>query len=249
MSVESRSTGRRTISQYLAKYLSKSFHLRQIYQQHGLTSQHKTYRFFKNLYSYEQREAILKNGAKCDQLTGQYLPRNQHIFRHSDNSYHYRLNETLTGHCAKPLLIRKSYRLGYHVLSTLPLLQLARQSQLNEPLTFRKKPTTKLVPQDFQEYLITSLLLLAKQAEFVNLPLEQSQVPHNGSKCDQLDYTHFQKKPILRFKFARASANLVKEFMLNLDNQAQTLDLDEAQNFTDNRFPDPLQSRNAYLNR
>jgi hypothetical protein len=27
------------------------------------------------------------------------------------------------------------------------------------------------------------------------------------------------------------------------------LDLDEAQNFTDNRFPDPLNNRNSYLNR
>jgi hypothetical protein len=247
--VESRSTGRKTISQYLAKYLSKSFHLRQIYQQHGLTSQHKTYRFFKNLYSYEQREAILKNNSKFDQLTGQYLPRNQHIFRRSDNSYYYRLNETLTGHCTKPLLIKKSYRLGYHSLSTLPLLNLACQPKPQEPLTFPKKLATKLVPQDFQEYLITSLLLLAKQAEFINLPLEQPQVSHNGSKCDQLDYTHFQKKPIIRFKFARTSTSLVKEFILNLDHQAQTLDLDEAQNFTDNRFPDPLNNRNSYLNR
>ncbi|CAI2192609.1 12907_t:CDS:1, partial [Funneliformis geosporum] len=132
---------------------------------------------------------------------------------------------------------------------TLPLLKLAHQPKPQEPLTFPKKLATKLVPQDFQEYLLTSLLLLAKQAEFVNLPLEQPQVPHNGSKCDQLDYTHFQKKPIIRFKFARARASLVKEFMLNLDHQAQTFDLDEAQNFTDNHFPDPLNSRNAYLNR
>jgi hypothetical protein len=177
------------------------------------------------------------------------LPRNQHLFRRADNSYYYKANETLTGHCAKPLLIRKSYRLGYHALSTLPLLNLAHTTKRREYFAFPKKLAAKLVSRDFQEYLITSLLLLAKQAEFLNLPLEQPIVPHNGSNCDQLDYTHFQKKPILRFKFARTSANLVKEFMLNLDQQAEIFDLDEAQNFTDNRFSDPLNSRNAYLNR
>jgi hypothetical protein len=78
------------------------------------------------------------------------------------------------------------------------------------------------------------------------LPLEQQTVP-KPLKCDQLFYTHFQKKPILRFQFAKEAAPSVKEFMLNLDQQASTFDLDESKNFSDNRFLDPTQSKNAYL--
>jgi hypothetical protein len=80
------------------------------------------------------------------------------------------------------------------------------------------------------------------------LPLEQPKVPKNSTKCDQLDYTHFQKKPTLRFKFAPESANLIQEFMLNLDQQAEAFDIEEKQNFQDHRFTDPTNSRNAYLN-
>ncbi|RHZ36592.1 rolling circle replication-associated protein [endosymbiont GvMRE of Glomus versiforme] len=247
--VESRSTGRRTISQYLAKYLSKSFHLRNLYQQHGLTAKHKTYRFFKNLYEYEEKEAIFKNGSKLDALTGQYLSPNQHLFRKKDNSYYYRTNEQLVGHCAKPLIIKKSYRLVYHSLSTQPLLKLAQKTKLKENLAFRRKPAIKIAPIDFQEYLITSLLLLCKKAAFANLPLEQPRVPQNGSKCDQLDYNHFQTKSVLHFQFSKETAPLIKEFVLNLDQQAQKfLDVEEKQNFQDNRFFNPIQSRNAYLN-
>src|SRR5438270_824755 len=83
--VESRSTGKKTISQYLAKYLSKSFHLRNLYQQHGLNNKNKTYRFFKNLYQYEEKEAILKNSSKFDALTNQHLAPNQHLFRRPAN--------------------------------------------------------------------------------------------------------------------------------------------------------------------
>ena len=55
--------------------------------------------------------------------------------------------------------------------------------------------------------------------------------------------------PTLRFKFAKENANLIQEFMLNLDNQAETFDIEEKQNFTDQRFADPINSRNSYLNR
>ncbi|CAH1768050.1 12446_t:CDS:2 [Entrophospora sp. SA101] len=246
--VESRSTGRKTISQYLAKYLSKSFHLRNLYQQHGLNSKNKTYRFFKNLYQYETHQATVSNGSKQDFLTGRYLAPNQHIFRKSDNTCYYRANEQLIGHCAKPLIIKKSYRLGYHALSTLPLCQLAQPTKQSVSLAFRKKPATKIVPADFQEYLISSLLLMSKKAEFHHLPLEQQKVPQTQSKCDQLDYTHFQKMPVLRFKFAKENANLIQEFMLNLDHQAQEFDIEEKQSFLDSRFPNPTIARNAYLN-
>lgn len=247
--VESRSTGRKTISQYLAKYLSKSFHLRNLYQQHGLHAKNKTYRFFKNLYQYETRQATVDSGSKRDFLTGKHLAPNQHLFRRQDNTYYYRTKETLIGHCAQPLLIKKSYRLGYHGLNALPLLKLAQPTKQPVCLTFRQKPASKIAPAGFQEYLITSLLFLAKKAEFLNLPLEQPKVPKNGSQCDQLAYTHFQKKPILRFKFAKESASLVRTFMENLDHQAETFDLEEKQNFQDSRFSDSITARNAYLNR
>ena len=64
--VESRSPGKKTISKYLAKYLSKSFHLRSLYQQHGLDKNHKTYRFFKNLYQYEEPAVLLNGKSKLD---------------------------------------------------------------------------------------------------------------------------------------------------------------------------------------
>jgi len=180
-------------------------------------------------------------------LTGQYLPPNQHVFRRADSTYYYKTNEKLVGHCSKPLLIKKSYRLGYHSLSTQSLLKLALETNQREHLAFRKKSATKILPVDFQTYLITSLLLLCKKAQFLNLPLEQAKVPKNGAKCDQLPYTHFQKKSTLLFKFTKQNAPLIKEFMFNLDNQAQTFDIQEKQNFSDNRFTDSLQSRNAYL--
>jgi hypothetical protein len=82
----------------------------------------------------------------------------------------------------------------------------------------------------------------------LNLPLEQPQVSQIRNKCDQLDYTHFQRKPTLRFNFAKKNANLARNFMLNLDHQAETFDMEEKQNFTDQRFSNPTESRNSYLN-
>jgi hypothetical protein len=92
-------------------------------------------------------------------------------------------------------------------------------------------------------------LLLCKKAAFANLPLEQPTVPKTSDKCDQLDYTHFQRKPVLHFQFAKETAPLIKEFVLNLDHQNQEFfDTEEKQNFQDSRFTDTIQSRNAYLN-
>jgi hypothetical protein len=139
--------------------------------------------------------------------------------------------------------------LGYHGLNTLPLIKLSQLNRKGESLTFRKKPAAKLVPVDFQEYLISSLLLLCKKAQFLNLPLEKPKVPQSRSKCDKLDYTHFQKMPTLRFKFAKENAELVRTFMLNLDNQAEIFDIEEKQGFADARFTNPIHSRNSYLNR
>ena len=199
-----RSTGRRTISQYLAKYLSKSFHLRNLYQQHGLTAKHKTYRFFKNLYEYDQKPALLITKHKLDAETGQHLPKNQKVFRRYDyatgqTSYFYRTNEKLSGKCTKPILIKKNYRLGTRSLNSLSLLKLASKSSKKELYHF-KKPKAQL-NQDFQEFLITRLLLLCNKAEFLHTPLEQEQVPKEAEQCSGSANSHFQTKPVLRFTF------------------------------------------------
>jgi len=137
--VESRSPGQKTISSYLAKYLSKSFHLRNLYAQHGLENNHKTYRFFKNLYQYEQKPALLISKHKLDALTGQPLPKNQKVFRYYDyntaqTSYFYRTNEQLIGKCQKPTLIKKNFRLGTRSLNPLNLLNLATKNSKKETI-------------------------------------------------------------------------------------------------------------------
>jgi hypothetical protein len=229
--------------------LSKSFHLRKLYQAHGLHDKNKTYRFFKNLYDYETREALLANGSKIDALTGKFLAPNQHLFRRADNTYYYRQNEQVVGRCAKPLIIKKNYRLGNHGLNAQPLMKLARKSKRADTILLSKKPAKNIAAIDFQEYLITSLLLLSKKAEFAHLPLEKTNVPKAKNQCDQLDYTHFQTKPVLRFKFAPENAELVKTFINNLDQQAAEFDFIEANEFHDHQFTNPIHSRNAYLHR
>ena len=191
--------------QYLAKYISKSFHHRQLYREHGLKEHHKTYSFFKNLYAYEQREALIIGNSKIDAQTYQYLPKNQKVFRHYDyqtkqNSYFYRTNETLIGKAQKPRLLKKNFRLGTRSLNPLNLLKLASKSKATQTISFKKPPKTKFQgesklkttstdfanslwdketasPMDFQEFLITNLLTFCKSAEFLHLPLEQNPVP------------------------------------------------------------------------
>jgi hypothetical protein len=101
---------------------------------------------------------------------------------------------------------------------------------------------------DFQEFLITNLLTFCKSAEFINLPLEQDQVPKLKSKCDGTVYHHFKPKPILHFKFSPETVPLVLAFLNNLDTYAQEYDIQESKEFFDSRFSDPTESRNAYLN-
>jgi hypothetical protein len=121
----------------LAKYLAKSFHLRKIYREHGLEGKRRTYRFFLNLYEYEERTAVVQGRTRLDQLTGQSLNSQQTVFRRYDyatgqTSYYYRTNEQLVGKCAKPVLIKKSYRLG--VSQPLNLLSLTKSQTSKEKL-------------------------------------------------------------------------------------------------------------------
>jgi hypothetical protein len=237
----------------LAKYLSKSFHLRQLYQEHGLKEHHKTYSFFKNLYSYEARPVNLQNKSRLDGLSGKFLNNNQKVFRHynystKETSYLYRTNENLIGKAQKPSLIKKNYRLATRSLNPLNLLKLAQKDSQKEAILFKKNPPKRDIGSDFQEFLITRLLLFCKSAEFIHLPLEQDQVPKLKSKCDQTIYHHFKPKPILHFKFASESVPFVLSFLNNLDFYAEEHDTEEAKDFYDQRFPDPTESRNAYLN-
>src|SRR6185503_15055812 len=112
---------------------------------------------------YDQKPALLIGRHKLDAATGQHLPKNQKIFRRHDyatgqTSYFYRTNEKLVGKVANPILIKKNYRLGTRSLKTNLLLNLASKSSRKELYLF-KKPKRPL-QTDFQEFLITRLLLL-----------------------------------------------------------------------------------------
>src|SRR6185503_3395114 len=166
----------------MAKYLAKSFHLRNLYRQHGLTDRQRAYHFYQNLYDYEQRPVKLIGRSKIDQLTGEKLNGKQTIFRYYDyttdqTSYYYRTNKIAVGKCAKPTLIKKNYRLGTNYLKTLPLLNLAKREQKKPVFKLLKTPLKKKnFSADFQEFLISKLLLLCKTAEFTHVPLEQERV-------------------------------------------------------------------------
>jgi len=221
------------------------------------------------LYDYDQKPALLISKHKLDAETGQHLARNQKIFRHynhttAQTSYFYRTNETLIGKCANPVLIKKNYRLGTRSLNPLNLLNLASKHNKKEVYSL-KKPPKKLLQNDFQEFLITRLLLLCSKAEFTHIPLEQDQVPKEVGQCNSLIYTHFQTKPVLHFQFSPEQATVVRQFIDKLDTYANEYDLEESKDFIaypishdakhetitklDGLCPcDPIQARNQYLN-
>ena len=233
--VESRSPGCKTISNYLAKYLAKSFHLRNLYLENGFQSHSKAYHFFKNLYIYDQKPVLLIGRHKLDALTGQHLPKNQKIFRHYDyenltTTYFYKTNEQLVGQVQKPFLSKKHYRLGTRSLNPLSLLKLATKHSKKELYNF-KKPQQHL-DQDFQEFLITRLLLMCHKAQFLHTPLELEQVPKEVGQCSNSIYSHFQTKPVLHFQFLPENATVVRSLMDKLDTYAQKYDMEESQDFT-----------------
>src|SRR6185437_3246358 len=153
-----------------------------LYRQHGLAEKNHAYRFFLNLYDYEEREALVSGKSKLDKLTGEFLNNQQKIFRRynyetGETSYFYRTNERLVGKCSQPILIKKNYRLGTSNLKTLPLLNLAKKAQKKPLLKLLKSPLKKKnFTADFQEFLISRLLLMCKTAEFTHIPLEQEKV-------------------------------------------------------------------------
>jgi len=232
--VESRSPGYNTISNYLAKYLAKSFHLRSLYTQHGFQTHSKAYHFFKNLYDYDQKPALLIGRHKLDAATGQHLPKNQKVFRYynyerQETSYFYRTNEQLVGQAQQPFCDKKHFRLGTRSLNPLSLLKLANKHAKKELYSF-KKPKQQL-SQDFQEFLITHLLLLCSKAEFIHTPLEQEHVPKEATQCNQSIQAHFQTKPVLHFQFLPENATVVRSFIDKLDTYAREYDLEESKDF------------------
>jgi hypothetical protein len=200
--------------------------------------------------------------------TGQPLAKNQKIFRHYDyttnqTSYFYRTNEQLIGQAQKPYLNKKHFRLATRSLNPLKLLTLFSKPTQKE-LYRAKKPKSQL-NHDFQEFLITRLLLLCQKAEFTHLPLEQPRVNKEKGACDNLIYTHFQTKPVLHFQFLPENAATVRLFIDKLDTYAQEYDLEESKDFL--AYPithdqkhqtiihlggicpcDPGRARNQYLN-
>jgi hypothetical protein len=173
---------------------------------------------------------------KLDAETGQHLARNQHIFRHYNyqthqTSYCYRTKEKLIGQAAKPVLIKKNYRLGTRSLNPSNLLPLFSKHAKKE-LYLARKPKKPTVSSDFQTFLITRLLLLCSKAQFLHTPLEQEQVPKELNNCDQSITNHFQTKPVLHFSFTPQKAAVVRAFIANLDTYAAEYDMEESQDFT-----------------
>ena len=256
--VESRNLDKRAAGKYMAKYMAKSFHLRTLYQEHGLTDQQRTYHFFHNLYQYQPRPVKLVGKSKIDQLTNQKLNSQQTVFRHYDyetqqTSYYYLSNKKLVGRCQKPILIKKNYRLGTRSLKTFSLLKLAKKPARKEIFSFRPPKPKSNFSSDFQEFLITRLLALCQTAEFSQVPLEQERVPKEAKQCSGTPYTHFQTKPVLRFTFPPENVATVRKFIENLDEQANEYDMEESQDFY--FYPSeeareiwtPIQARNQYL--
>ena len=229
--VESRSLNKSAAGQYLAKYLSKSFHLREIYAEHGLKDKHRAYHFYHNLYGYERREV----SSNIDQWTGEKLNGNQTVFRHYDyqtqhTSYYYRTNKKLVGKRAKPTLIKKNYRLSTRTLNPLSLLKLVAKDPKKELYQF-KKPKKTPVSHDFQEFLITRLLALCQTAQFLHLPLEQDQVPKELTTCNQAVTSHFKPQPLLHFTFTPQQAPVIRQFIDQLDSYATEYEIAESQDF------------------
>jgi hypothetical protein len=247
--VELRSPGKKTISRYLAKYISKSFHLRSLYVQHGLAENHKVYRFFKNLYEYEEIPVIFQSNKRYNSLTNQLISNHQKVFRKADNSYYYRTNECLTDSAKSPFTLKKNYRLGTTNISVRPLLKLAKKAKGDLMLKPPKKPK---LSKDFQEFLIIRLLLLCKKSQFSHLPLEKKEVPKQEGSCDKYADNHFQIRPVLHFEFNPENSEVVKQFFTKLDTYAEEYDMKESKDFyhypPNQPYISPEMARNYFLN-
>jgi len=206
--------------------------LRPLYQQHGLTDKRRTYRFYLNLYDYEERTVQLVGKSRIDHLTNRPLPPHQKVFRKYDYStqqttYFYRTEEKLVGKCLQPTLIKKNYRLG-RCLQPLELLKLV--TPVKSEQLHLKKPK-QAFSSDFQEHLITQLLFFCETAQFVQVPLEQEQVPQELTQCNQNILAHFKSKPLLHFTFSLPTVPLVLSFLDHLDTLAHQFEITSSADF------------------
>jgi len=136
----------------------------------------------------------------------------------------------------------------------LNLLKATLKSKHQETLLLKNSsPSSGIIQSaehfsDFQEFLITNLLLFCQKAQFSHLPLEQPHVSKLKKNCDKSVNSHFQTKPILHFNFAKEAVPLVLAFLNNVDFYSDYFDMSESKEFYDSRFTDLNESRNAYLN-
>jgi hypothetical protein len=186
--------------------------------------------------------------SKIDVQTQQLLPPHQKVFRRYDyqthqtlsfteqrneqftdklSTYFYRTQEQLVGKCAKPVLTKKNYRLGN--LQPLNLLRLVNNPKSEAPIKLAKPK--QIFSSDFQENLITQLLFFCETAQFVQVPLEQEQVPKEIAQCNQNILAHFKSKPLLHFTFNPANVPLVLKFLEQLDSLAEQFAITESQDF------------------
>ncbi len=134
------------------------------------------------------------------------------------------------------------------------ILKLAHKPKHKETLLLKNSsPSSGIIHSaehfsDFQEFLITNLLLFCQKAQFTHLPLEQLHVSKLEKSCDKSVNSHFQTKPVLHFNFAPETVPLVLAFLNNLDFYSDYFDMSESKEFYDSRFTDLTDSRNAYLN-
>src|SRR5205814_6246767 len=84
---------------------------------------------------------------------------------------------------------------------------------------------------DFQEHLLTSLLLFCEKAQFIQLPTEQAQVPQELKRCNQNIQSHFSSKPLLYFTFLPPQVPLVLQFLEHLDRLAEQFAISESSQF------------------
>jgi hypothetical protein len=211
--------------------LAKSFHLRELYREHGFQERNKTYRFFLNLYEYDDRPIFIINNKRYDAISGELIANNQHLFKTANNTHYYRTNERISGKVQSPVRLTKSYRLSNRLNSN-SLLKLVAKSPKNETFLLHKTQLAKTLDKDFQEFLITFLLTHCQKAEFKKLPVEINKVPKTKQLgCNGSTTEHFATKLILDFQFKPQKANIITAFFEQLDDYANLYDMEESKDF------------------
>src|SRR5436309_1391496 len=80
-------------------------------------------------------------------------------YKTKETSYYNRTREKLVGKAQSPWFLKKNFRLATRSLNPLNLLKLASKSKETQAILFKKPPKLKPTNTDFQEFLITNLLI------------------------------------------------------------------------------------------